>query len=138
MLKALAHVLALLAALAVFSAGSAAAAPDQFTGVWVGNDPDGSVFRIMLGAPGADGTRSFTAFDLYATFCETSGAGSGSSLSAQGTATTVGSSLSATITSFHCANGSPGAIPAPFPFSGTLLADGTLDVGIILAHPGGA
>jgi len=129
---------AVISALVTPGVGTTAAAIDPFTGVWVGTDPDGSLFRITLGAPGPNGARAFTAFDSYATYCEQSGPGSGSTLTAQGTATTAGTSLTVTFTSVHCANGSSGAFPPPFTLTGTLLPDGTLDFQDILTRPGGA
>ena len=123
----------LLAAVAVLLAtvGAAVAAPanDGFTGAWVSDDGDGSTSYFFFSAPGSDGVRRVTLFDTYATFCEVNGEpGSGSSMTARGTSVDDGSTISITITAFHCANGAPGAQQPPIHLSATKV-NGTLDLG---------
>ena len=121
------------------AAATAFAAPSThaLTGPWVLDDGDGSTSYWIFGAGGADGIRRFTLFDTYATFCETAGPGTGSSLVAHGTAVTDGTNVTITVTSFNCANGAPGAAPAPLQITATLV-DGGLDFGggFVAARPG--
>lgn len=110
-------------------AATAAPASDAFTGAWVLDDGDGSSSYYLFGAPGSDGVRRFTLFDTYATFCEVDAQpGSGSALTARGTAVDDGSSISITVIAFHCANGAPGALQPPIYLSATNTNDG-LDFG---------
>ena len=116
-------------ALALAGSGVAAGASDSFTGAWTLDDGDGSTSYYFFSAPSSSGTRQFQLFDTYATFCEVDGQpGTGSSLTAHGTAVDNGTTISITVTSFQCANGSSGANPPPIYLSAT-LAGGKLDFG---------
>jgi hypothetical protein len=93
---------------------------------------------LLLQCPSASETRQFQLFDTYATFCEVNGQpGTGSSLTAHGTAVDDGTTILITVTSFQCANRSPGAIPPPIYLSAT-LAGGKLDFGggFLATRPG--
>jgi hypothetical protein len=116
-------------AVALTATGLAAGAGDQFTGAWKLDDGDGSTSYYFFSSASGSGPRQFQLFDTYATFCEVGGqAGTGSSLSAHGTAVDDGTTISITVTPVHCANGSAGVDSTPIYLSAA-YARGLLDFG---------
>jgi hypothetical protein len=114
---------------AVFAGSGAAALADPFVGAWVGVEApvgDGSTDYMVFGAPGANGVRSYHAWETWATFC------GGGSLKTSGTAVSAGDLLTVTITSVACANGSPGAFPPPIVVTMTATGDGHIDAGGVI------
>ena len=70
---------------------TATAAGDQFTGTWTANDPgDGSTLRLQIGSASASGSRHVTITDSYGSIC-------GALVTAIGTGTVTGSTLTATV-----------------------------------------
>jgi hypothetical protein len=120
----------MVAAAAAASVGlGAVSARDPFVGAWVGVEVpvgDGSTDYMQIGAPGAGGTRSFHSWETWATFC------GGGPLRTSGTAHSAGDVLTVTITSFKCANGSPGASPPPIVITMVATGDGHIDSGGVI------
>jgi hypothetical protein len=128
------RLLVLVAAVFALLAAAATAARDPLTGVWVAHDVagDGSTDRFIFSGPNADGVRSYTLIDSYGTFCETTGEGTGSVLTASGTAYLNGSAVHTTTESFVCANGTRGVFDPPLTGEATLTEEG-LDWGYYIA-----
>ena len=128
----------LVAAMVVVGAASGAGR-DPLTGVWVAVDVagDGSTDRYIYGGPDASGVRNFAGVESYGSFCETDGEGTGSEMVLKGTAVLGqdGETVTTTIYTVRCANGSPGAFPLP-PEGLTgqsTLTDAGLDTGYYVA-----
>ena len=101
---------------------------DPFVGVWVAQEGpppsgDGSTDYMAIGRPSRNGTRTFLFAETGATFC------GGGPFVAAGTGHSEGNTLTVTIMGFRCANGSPGAFPAPFELVMTATGDGHIDFG---------
>jgi hypothetical protein len=128
------RVLAVLAVIFAFAATAATAARDPLTGVWVAYDVvgDGSKDTYVFSGSNPDGVRSFTLIDSYGSFCETSGAGSGSVLTGHGTAYLDGSTVHTTFESYVCANGTRGRFDPPLIGQATLTEQG-LDLNYYVA-----
>jgi hypothetical protein len=131
---------AIAAAAALASAAPAGAVgQDAFTGRWVGVEipiGDGSTDYFVFSGPNADGVRTFRYYETNASgYC---GSGGGGPLSASGTATSVGGTLTATFTSATCANGQPGAFPTPFQVTMDATGDGHIDWGGVIFSRAGA
>lgn len=116
---------ALVAALFALVA-TATAARDPLTGVWVAHDVagDGSSDSFIFSGANAEGMRSYTLIDSYGTFCETAGAGTGSVLTARGTAYLDGSIVHTSTESYACANGTQGVFDPPLQGQATLTEQG--------------
>lgn len=126
------HLLLLAAACtgALMLAAGVGATPmrDSFTGVWVGVEipiGDGSTDVMAISGPSSDGSRTWRYYETNASgYC---GPGGGGPLSAAGTASTIGDTLTVTVTSAECLNGEPGAFPPPFQITMTSVGNGTID-----------
>ena len=118
---------------------SAQAGQDPFTGVWVGVEVpvgDGSTDVMSISGANANGVRHFNYYETNASgYC---GPGGGGPLTASGTATSAGDTLTVTFTSAKCANGQPGAFPPPFQATMTATGDGHIDWGGIIFSRAGA
>jgi hypothetical protein len=128
------------AATALASAAPAGAAGrDAFTGRWVGVEipiGDGSTDYFVFGGPNANGVRTVRYYETNASgYC---GPGGGGPLSASGTATSAGDTLTVTFTSATCANGEPGAFPPPFDTTMTATGNGHVDWGGVIFSRAGA
>ena len=77
---------------------------------------------MAISGPRADGSRTWLYYETNA-----SGYCNGGPLSAAGTASAVGATLTITVTFTSCANGQPGAFPPPFQITMTSLGNGTID-----------
>jgi hypothetical protein len=118
-----------LAAVLVSAAPAGAVGQDAFTGVWVGVEipvGDGSTDVMNISAPEADGTRTYRAWETFATYC------AGGPLTSSGTAQSTGNTLTVTITFVQCANGSPGAFPPPIQATMTATASGQINSGGVI------
>ena len=125
-------VAAFAAAAALTVSGGAAATRDPFAGVWVGAEfpvGDGSTDYMLIGRPGADGRRTYVAYETGATFC---GGSPLSPLASAGFGYATGDVLTVTITTAYCFNGSPGAFPLPVDATMTATADGHIDGGGVI------
>ena len=129
MKRMLVFVVATCAVAAVLASGAGATgSSDPFAGIWVAQEGpppngDGSTDFIAIGRPGRNGTRTFLYAETSATFC------GGGPFAAAGTGHSEGNLLTLTNTGFRCANGSPGAFPAPFNIVVTATGDGRIDWG---------
>jgi hypothetical protein len=126
-------VIAALLAAAVVAVTSGAAPPrDPFAGAWVGVEfpiGDGSTDYMVIGAPGANGRRTYLAYETGATFC---GGSPLSPLASAGFGYSTGDVLTVTITDAYCFNGSPGAFPLPVDVTMTATSDGHIDAGGVI------
>jgi hypothetical protein len=124
---------AIIALVLVLPAAAGAAGQDEFTGVWVGVEipvGDGSTDYMAISGPRADGSRTWRYWETNASgYCSPGGGGP---LSAAGTASAVGDTLSVTVTFAHCANGLPGAFPTPFSITMTAIGDGQINWGGVI------
>ncbi|HEV8103169.1 MAG TPA: hypothetical protein VGP69_05480 [Gaiellaceae bacterium] len=117
------------AAVLGFAAPAGAVGQDAFSGVWVGVEipvGDGSTDLMNISAPQADGTRTYRAWETFATYC------GGGPLTSSGTAQSTGNTLTVTITFVQCANGSPGAFPPPIQTTMTATANGQINSGGVI------
>lgn len=124
------------AATLVVTAG-ATRATDPFAGVWVGQEAPpptggGSTDYMAIGRPGPNGARAWLYYETWATFC------GGDALAAAGKGRSEGDLLTVTVTWVRCANGSPGAFPAPFEIAMTATGDGRIDWGGVIFVRAGA
>ena len=125
-------VIAVAAAATLAVTGGAAADRGPFTGAWVGVESpigDGSTDYMVIGAPGQDGRRQYRAWETGATFC---GGSPLSALSSAGFGYSTGDVLTVTITTAHCANGSPGVFPLPVDVTMSATSDGHIDAGGVI------
>jgi hypothetical protein len=111
---------------------------DPFAGVWVGIEipvGDGSTDTMAISGPNSDGSRTWRYYETNASgYCSPGGGGP---LSAAGTASAVGATLTITVTFTRCANGQSGAFPPPFQITMTSLGNGEIDwSGVIFTRLG--
>jgi hypothetical protein len=111
---------------------------DPFAGVWVGIEipvGDGSTDTMAISGPNSDGSRNWRYYETNASgYCSPGGGGP---LSAAGTASAVGATLTVTVTFTRCGNGQSGAFPPPFQITMTSLGNGKIDSsGVIFTRLG--